>query len=243
MTPFSAPFSFFSAKAPSSVEGRYQRPSHSTPLFYSKSSRALGARGFSLIEIMIVLGIIGAIVALMSSRIGRTGDRELRRDVRYFAASIKDLRNKARMRNRTYRLVINLPDNPREKQAYWVESTSQKFLVTYDEDALKKLEEEKRDRKEGEPEPGGFEVDREVSGNEPKTLPNGLYFSGIEMAAQQKEFTAGRIYIHFFPEGRVEEAALHITNRDKLHWTLAIHPITGRVDIIAKETKLKDLSN
>ncbi len=195
-------------------------------------------KGFSLIEIMIVLGIIGGIVTLMASKIGKNDGREMRRDVRYFAASIKDLRNKARMRNRTYRLVINLPDNPREKQAYWIESTSQKFLVTYDED---ELEEQKKNRKEGDPEPGGFAVDSELSGTEPKTLPNGLYFSGIEIASQQKEFTAGRIYIHFFPEGRVEDAAIHITNRDKMNWTLAIHPITGRVDIITRDTKLKDL--
>lgn len=196
--------------------------------------------GFSLIEIMIVLGIIGGIVALMASKITSNSDRTLRKEVRYFAASIKDLRNKARMRNRTYRLVINLPENQREKQVYWIESTSQKFLVTYDEDELKK---QKEDRKEGDPEPGGFEVDRELSGNEPKSLPDNLFFAGVEVAAQQKEFTAGRVYIHFFPEGRVEEAAIHITNRDKLHWTLAIHPITGRVDIVTKDTKLKDLSN
>lgn len=194
--------------------------------------------GFSLIEILIVLAIIGGIVAVMSSKIVKT-DRHTKNEVRHFAASLKDLRNKARMRNRTYRLVINLPDNQREKQAYWVESTSQKFLVTYDEDELEK---QKKERKEGDPEPGGFEVDKEISGDKPKSLPDGLYFSGIEIATQQKEFTAGRIYIHFFPEGRVEEAAIHITNRDKLNWTLAINPVTGRVDIITKDTKLRDLA-
>lgn len=199
-------------------------------------------KGFSLIEIMVVLGIIALLVATMASKITKSTDRALRREVRHFAGTIKDLRNKARMRNITYRLVINLPDNPKEKQAYWVESTSKKFLVTYDEDEIKKKKEEQEQAiKDGTGDPTGFEIDKELSGKEPKTLPDGLYFASVEMAAQQKEFTAGRLFIHFFPEGRVEEAAIHITNKDKLNWTLAIHPLTGRVDVITKDTKLKDL--
>lgn len=199
-------------------------------------------QGFSLIEIMIVLGLIGLLVATMASKITKSSDRELRREVRHLAGTIKDLRNKARMRNITYRLVINLPDNPKEKQAYWIESTTKKFLVTYDEDELKKKKEELEQAiKDGKGDLSGFEIDKELSGKEPKYLPDGLYFSSVEIAAQQKEFTAGRLFIHFFPEGRVEEAAIHITNKDKLHWTLAIHPLTGRVDILTKNTKLKDL--
>lgn len=194
--------------------------------------------GFSLIEILIVLGLIGLLVATMASKITKSSDRELRRDVRHFAASLKDLRNKARMRNLTYRLVINLPENTKERQSYWIESTSKKFLVTYDEEELKK---QKENLKEGDPDPSGFTVDQELSGTQPKNLPEGLYFSSIELAVQQKEFTAGRVFIHFFPEGRVEEAAIHITNRKQLKWTLATHPLTGRVDIINKEIKLKDL--
>lgn len=196
-------------------------------------------KGFSLIEIMIVLGLIGLLVATMASKITKSSDRALRREVRHFAAGLKDLRNKARSRGITYRFVINLPENPKEKQTYWVESTSKKFLVTYDEDTLKK---QKDDLKEGDPDPSGFEPDKELSGKGPKTLPEGLFFSSIEIAAQKKEFTAGRLFVHFFPEGRVEEAAIHITNRQQLHWTLVTHPLTGRVDIMTKDTKLKDLS-
>ena len=50
-----------------------------------------------------------------------------------------------------------------------------------------------------------------------------------------------RAYIYFFPEGIVEEAAVQITNRDQLIWTLATHPITGRTDVIQKAIRLEDL--
>lgn len=195
------------------------------------------SRGFSLIEILIVLAIAGLTVALLSQRIGKD-NRKIRRDVRIFAAQIRDLRNKARMRNSTYRLVINLPENSKEKQTYWVESTSKNFLVIYNEDELRKR---KQNLKEGEKDPSGFDVDREVSKDGAQPLPDGLQFKSVEIAAQKKEYTSGRVYIHFFPEGRVEEAVIHLNDGQKLNWSLAIHPLTGRVDLINKEKKLSEL--
>jgi prepilin-type N-terminal cleavage/methylation domain-containing protein len=197
-------------------------------------------KGFSLIEVLIVLAIVGVTVAFLSQRIGKKDNRKIRRDVRIFAAEMRDLRNKARMRNATYRLVINLPENSKEKQSYWVESTTKSFLVTYDEDVLKK---QKEGLKEGDKDPSGFEVDREVSKEGPGPLPDGLFFKSVEIASQKKEYTTGRIYIHFFPEGRVEEAVVHLTDGKSLHWSLAIHPLTGRVDLINKEKKLSDMQN
>lgn len=187
---------------------------------------------------MVVLAIVGVLVTAISSRINKNENRAIRKEVRNFASILRDLRNKARMRNTTYRLVINMPENKDEKQSYWIESTGRAFLVTYDEEALKKQKEE---LKEGEKDPSGFEVDSELSKEGPTALADFLSFESVEIAAQKKEYTSGRIYIHFFPEGRVEEAVIHIGNRDKLHWSLAIHPLTGHVDIINKEKKLKDM--
>lgn len=196
------------------------------------------SKGFSLIEILIVLAIVGVTVALLSSKIGKD-NRKIRRDVRVFASQIRDLRNKARMRNSTYRLVINMPEDIKEKQSYWVESTGKNFLVEYDEDVLKKKREALR---EGEKDSSGFEMDSDVSREGPQPLSDGLLFKSVEIAAQKKEYTSGRIFIHFFPEGRVEEAVIHITDTKKtLHWSLAIHPLTGRVDLINKEKKLSEL--
>jgi hypothetical protein len=194
---------------------------------------------------MIVLALVGLIVSAISSRINKSTNRTIRRDVRVFATQLRDLRNKARMRNVTYRMVINMPESKEEKQSYWVESTGRPYLVTYDEDALKKLREEQENNKDenGKPakDPSGFEVDTEVSKEGPQPLPENLYFESVEIAAQKKEYTSGRIYIHFFPEGRVEEAVIHVGNRDQLHWSIAIHPLTGHVDIISKEKKLADM--
>ncbi len=209
---------------------------------FLKTKHFRDSRGFSLIEILIVLAIVGLTVALLSQRIGKNEGREMRRDVRVFAAQLRELRNKARMRNSTYRLVINMPEDNKEKQSYWVESSSKNTLIIYDEEILKKRRESmsEEERKKNE-DPSGFKEDGEVSKGGPQPLPNSLIFKSVEIASQKKEYTAGRVYIHFFPEGRVEEAVIHISDGDKLNWSLAIHPLTGRVDIINKEKKLKDI--
>jgi prepilin-type N-terminal cleavage/methylation domain-containing protein len=200
-------------------------------------SRFKSQKGFSLVEVMVVLVIIAALLLFTTSRMG-TSNRSIRKDVRNFAAGIRELRYKARMNNFTYRLVINLPDNKDDKQTYWVESTGKKFLLNYDEAFLKKQAEK---LKEGKKDPTDFNIDSSISKNGPQPLPKGLVFESVEIAAQKKEYTAGRVYIHFFPEGRVEEAVIHIGDGDKLHWSLAIHPLTGRVDMITKDQKLKDI--
>src|SRR5688572_581406 len=95
-------------------------------------------KGFSIVEIMMVIAIMGFLMAWTANRVGGRGNRQLRRDVRHFAADVRNLRHKARMNNQTYRLVINLPEEKNVEQTYWVESTSRQFFVTYDEDELKK---------------------------------------------------------------------------------------------------------
>jgi general secretion pathway protein H len=197
------------------------------------------SKGFSLIEILIVLAIVGVTVALLSQRIGKNDGREIRKAVRVFAAQVRDLRNKARMRNSTFRLVINMPENTSEKQTYWVESANKDTLIIYDEDELKRRRDALSEEDKGK-DPSGFTEDQELSKGGPQPLPQGLLFKSVEIAAQKKEYTVGRVYIHFFPEGRVEESVIHISDGVKLNWSLAIHPLTGRVDIINKEKKLKD---
>lgn len=184
-----------------------------------------------------VIVIIAFLVTWTSNRFGR-GNRELRRDVRNFAADVRNLRHKARMTNLTYRLVINMPESKTEEQTYWVESTSKKFTITYDEDVLKKQAEIAKETKK---DPSGFAIDQSISKKGAQPLPHGLFFESVEIASQKKEFSAGRIFIHFFPEGRVEEAVIHIGDRDKLHWSLAIHPLTGQIDMIAGNKKLKEM--
>ena len=102
-------------------------------------------KGFTLIEVMVVLGIIGVIIAMGLSRV-RKKDNDVKKVARQFYVLGKEIRNQARLKNATYRLMIKLDEGAQE---YWVES-AQGFQgkLTDKELEERKSEDEKLDKDE-----------------------------------------------------------------------------------------------
>lgn len=210
-----------------------------SPLKNSKKYLKLNsAFGFTMIEIMIVLAIMGMLLAFGASRMS-SDDSKIKSSARRFAVMIKKIRNQAKIDGIPYRLVINIPEKPEDpNHVYWVESTTQNITLG------KEFKEELKDEKGNLLDPYGFSVTNKIFKKNPQQLPKNLYFEKVELPSAQKgDLTSGRIYIHFFPEGRVEESAIHLTNRDKLKWTIQIHPITGRADIFDGDKRLEEIKS
>lgn len=199
--------------------------------------------GFSLIEIMVVVVLIAVIVTTFGSRLG-TSNRQLRKEVRYFAGLIRDIRVQARLKNATYRLVVRIPDDDRNPQTYYVESTTKPTLVKYDDESIQQMQiiPEKNNKDEQQKNPSPFQRVEKLS---PKTeqLPDGLFFKSVEITGHQREYTSGQIFLYFFPEGRVEEAILHITTKTEppLEWSVYVHPLTGRTEVFSGYKTSKEL--
>jgi len=185
-------------------------------------------KAFSLLEMMLVLAIIGGIIALGLGRI-RKRDNDIKKVAREFYVLGKEIRNQARLKNSTYRLVIQLDEG---QQQYWVES-AQGFQGRIDEEAQEKLKEEERS-------PEVFQKDNSVIKADTKKLPNGLYFKAVE-TLDKEPTSVGIARIYFFSNGFVETAAVQITDREKATWTLIYHPLTGQADIIPEERSLRDV--
>ena len=203
-------------------------------------------QGFSLLEVMVVLVIVG-LFFVFGARKMINPSRDMKSSVRHFSTLMKKIRNKARVQNRTFRLVFDLPKKDSKKaQSYWVESTNQQaLLMTKDEseELVEELEDiETEDGKTKKPDPQGFVVNQQIIKKPPAFLPKGLFFESIEMDGDPIEkVETGRIYIYFFPQGYVQSCAIHLGDRDKLHWTLVAQGITGRIDIYSKNRPLEDL--
>lgn len=207
-------------------------------------------RGFSLIEMLVVLIIIGLFMTVGASKFVNKNS-EMKSSVRRFSAMIKKLRNRARLDNKTYRLVFDLPVEKDKQQSYWVESTDKAALLL-DEEQRKELDEineqalrdsdQSDEQKKQNSDPQGFSTDTKVIKNPPALLPTGLYFRSIELDGDKiEEVTSGRVYIYFFPQGYVQGSAIQLSNREGISWTLIIEGLTGQVNILPKLVSLKDV--
>ncbi len=193
-------------------------------------------RGFTLIEIMVVMLIMAGVLAFGGTRIFNPNENR-RSQVRKIAVQTKELRTAARLQNATFRMVFSMDDENGHK--YWVESASGHTLQL-SEDQEKELEQLTEIQREGANQgKSKFTADKKL-GKEVK-LTGDLVIEGVEISGRSKETTSGLAYVHFFPAGLSDEALIKIGDRQNQHWTIKIHPLTGSATILNRNASFKDL--
>lgn len=194
------------------------------------------SRGFSLLEIIIVLSIIGAIMAVALPRL-LDKKQDTRKVFRDFVIAGKDIRNRAKLGGVSYRLAFRLE---KDQQTWWVEKATKAILL--DKKALEKAREKAGSSfREDEKPPADFNPDTSIFKKE-QQLPEGFSFVHIESGPQELIATEGVAYIHFFSQGMIEPSAIQIQDPRKNIWTLVFNPITGQSDIIPEAKTLRDLT-
>lgn len=203
-----------------------------------KKTIIVSKKGFSLVEIMIVLMIIGSILGIALPRL-LNKPQKTSQTFKVITQKFKEVRNRAKFYGTSYRFAFRLTEG---QQAYWVEKSSQVYLI--DKKALEAIREKEKSQFRAEEDtksPTDFQPDNTIFKNEQK-LPEGFTFKSIESASLDSIFTDGTAYIHFFPQGYIEPSAIQILDPKKNIWTLVFNPITGQADIIEGEKSLKDIS-
>lgn len=151
---------------------------------------------------------------------------------RKLVVTSKEVRNRARLNNSTYRLAFKIEDN---SSSYWVERASGPQLIDPNAD-----EEDPKDNEDPEnKKPPLFQKDESLVKEKP--LASGLRFVHIETINMKSPVTSGLAYIHYSPEGFVEASVIQIANSKNQIWTLVINPLTGQADIVEEAKSLKDL--
>ncbi|MEZ0391518.1 MAG: Tfp pilus assembly protein FimT/FimU [Pseudobdellovibrionaceae bacterium] len=201
----------------------------SIPKNYS-DLKAFNRGGFTLIEVMIVLGILGFVLAFGLPAL-RKPQNNIRQVSRQLASLSREVRNQARMKKMTHRIVFRLGD----KGAYWVEYAPGNVLIPSEAtlEKMKRLDQEDRPK-------DPFQKATRLIKDE-KELPNQLVFGSVETPNGKGPVTDGTAYVYYSPEGLVERAVIQVTNKKQLTWTLILNPITGHADIVEKAISLKDL--
>jgi general secretion pathway protein H len=209
--------------------------------FRSVPAQASTRRGFSLLELMIVMGLMAGLVTMVLPRLaGR--NNQMKQTVRRLSSLTRDLETTAKLQGVIYRLVLDLglSGGKDTKQYYWVEKGSNQTVLSPDQMiALKEEDDERTDEEKKRP-PEFSQDGKHTKGK--VEFPSDLRVKSVEVRRIEAPITEGLAYIHFFPQGLADEAAIHLEGGPKLHWTLAVHPLTGKTHIVTEEIALKELS-
>ena len=197
--------------------------------------RSQNQNGFTLIEIMVVVAIIAFVAVMAVPRLGKTLGTQLSTSTRNMVILSKELHHFARLRNKTYRMVIGFGDLT-HKASVWVESASEEVLLA-PADATPTPEPRNGDKT---PQKGTFGKDGEVL-HKPIEFPDGVNFEDVQYDSKAKPITQGAAYIHYFPEGLVQQTVIHLGDGKNIHWTLIINPLTGYTDILKERREYKDI--
>ena len=193
--------------------------------------------GFTLIEIMIALVLLVGLTVIALPRIG-SHTNELKATIRKLTVLGKQLQVHSRLEHKTFRLVFHLHD--KKAHSFWVESASG-YVSESAEDEDEDEDENNNESKKKIQTLNTFQLDTSIL-KEPISLPKPLLFRDIEV--EDNISKKGKAYVHFFPQGVIEEAAIHIAKgdkSDKSSWTITYNSLTGKGHIINKYIPLRDL--
>jgi general secretion pathway protein H len=208
------------------------------PISLVRICRKKNQKGFTLIEILFVLGIITFIVAITIPKLGRTLGTQLKSTTRKIITLSNELHSFSRIKNKTYRLVIQFGDVDHKARLYVESASKRQLMAAPDAGPTPELTKEEKEKPENQ---DPFSQDKEFL-KVPIELPRGVQFEDVENDTSKKPITEGKAYVIFFPEGLVERSVIHITDGKKIHWSLIINPLTGHTDLETEYIKLKDLN-
>jgi prepilin-type N-terminal cleavage/methylation domain-containing protein len=212
-------------------------------------------RAFTLLELIAAIAIVLILVGVVVMNVRSIRDADLNASSGRLSAMVRYLFDMSVLKNRTYRLVVDLGEN-----AYWGEA-----VATGGGGCGAGLLPGEDERKFGIQAPGGAAgtgmgtgtgTGVAGPGNEaspvgggaaaaddlltPEKLPKGISFAGV-MTSHQDELTEeGKAEVYFFPGGYVEHAYIFLKYEDK-QYTVETLPLRGAGKVHTEAKDPRDL--
>jgi general secretion pathway protein H len=222
-------------------------------------------RGFTLIEVIVVLAIIGLIMGLGVRGMRSLAKSDLRESSAHLSGAMRYLFDRASTTGKIHRLVIDM-----ETEQYWAEVSDDRFFIPREsesEQAMRRREDREADEDEEEqkrlernaknydnsstPESSSFDLSKlEIGDFKPKRARFAAFKEVAIKPVKLKKakirsvytprltdpLTSGRAYVYFFPLGQTESAIITMSDDSgPPTYSLVVHPITGRVRIYDQE--------
>ncbi|MBI4043170.1 MAG: prepilin-type N-terminal cleavage/methylation domain-containing protein [Deltaproteobacteria bacterium] len=182
-------------------------------------------KGMTLIEVMVALAVAAMTLLVVIPNYNASYKVNLKSASRTLSGVFRYIYNGAIARNHVYRVVFDL-----DRELYWVESSSQTLISSTMESP------ENGKKEEGAP-PPSFQKDDSKLGKE-TSLPRGVEFESIERSSSKEPITSGKVFVHAFPHGFVEQVAIHLIDAGDHEMTIINRPLMGSTKIYAQRQSL-----
>lgn len=191
-------------------------------------------KGFTLIELIIVIGLIAMAMGITVAARSNTETIQMRRQSARLMASIRYAYNQAATLNTTFRIVFDLTE-----QAYWLEESTTEFLLQSDE--KKKNEKDKIKEEEAQATTPAFGDSNDKVFKKVK-FKKKIKIRDVFVTHQEGLVTTGKAYLYFFPTGLTESAIIHLSDQEEeYNFSILINPITGHSKIKSEYIDYKDV--
>jgi len=169
------------------------------------------AKGFTLLEMMVVIIIIGTIMAIAIPRMNDMFEVNLKSAIRKLGGAIQYAFNESVIKQTPLRLNFDLV-----QQEYWISYLSVSG------------------------ETGEFlEIPSDLV--QRQQLPDGVSFMDVITPHDIEKKTEGDVFINFYPTGFAEKGVIHMTSNDGRQFTLLVKSLTGDITVYDRYIDFVDL--
>lgn len=189
--------------------------------------RRRGERGLTLLELIIVIGILVMLMGFGISGLGNMSSTQLRTQTNKMAAALRHTYSRSVATGLYMRMVLDL-----DADRYWVEASPTPVFLVREEDermveAIEKQKEDDAEEGVQRIETGPrFQADHVIP---PVAMEKGIQIDSVQIAGQTYPISGGKAYVHFFPNGFAEPTIFYTSDGDGEYRTLLLNPLTGKV--------------
>ncbi|MBF0492746.1 MAG: prepilin-type N-terminal cleavage/methylation domain-containing protein [Deltaproteobacteria bacterium] len=206
-------------------------------------------RGFSLIEIMVTMGIVAMILGLAATLLTDNGEQKLSDISSQIATSIKMIFNESAVKGQYFRLKIDLTENTMTP-----EYSAEPFRISSEEEADKAASDKEgraKEEKKTSPSEGAESSLEEAKPKENFSpvdlallkeikLPQGLKFKNIFVEHAPVPVDSGQVFVYFFPNGWVEKMVMNLCDESEENfYSLETYSASGKTRIRASYAEMK----
>jgi len=206
------------------------------------SSGARASRGFTLIELGVVVGILALVALVVVPSIEAAFGVRTREEAARLAGAIRAMYGESVLSGNTCRLVFDLDEG-----VYWPECARGRVAVVGAEESVRGARvEEGKDFFVGTEEQE--QARRQVmersafagftSGLAPRRqLPEPVILDAVWSQHQPEPYTAGTAFLYFFPNGQTERAYIYVGDETDTY-TIVVNPMTGRTRVLPERVEI-----